>query len=148
MSKRNFRPIVAFELLLSGKPVVYHTDGFQLVGPKLVEARQGMASDLYVVVSYLSFIFKPLKFDLWQDGISDVNISELWYRELYTVYFENTATFLLVLREITEGFPTIHRWLDENQPIEKVNPLTPHYGWFIPEYPTIEALNKHLATKE
>jgi hypothetical protein len=148
MSTRNFKPIVAFEVLLSGKPGVYHTDGIELVGPKLVTPRKGMTNDFYVVISYLSLIFKPSKFDLWQEATSDIFFGDLWYREIYTVYFANAATFLLVLREITEGYSSIYKWLDENQPIEKVNPLTPHYGWFIPEYPTIEALNEHLATKE
>jgi len=130
-----FRPIVAIELLLSGKPVVYHTDGLELVGPTLTEPRQNMVNNLYVVVSYLTLISKD-----------DDAPESFWHKELYTLYFPNETTFHIIVQEITEGFQAIHAWMIENAPMEKHNPLTPHYGWFIPDYPTLNQLHKHLTT--
>jgi len=124
---------VAFELLLSGKPVVYHTDGFELIGPTLTEPRQNMTNDLYVVMSYLVILNEDFK-----------RYDTFWHKELYTLYFPNIETFHLIVREITEWYAAIHDWLSVNAPISKYNPLTPHYGYFIPEYPTLNKLQKHL----
>lgn len=130
----HFRPIVAFEFILSGKPVVYHTDGIKLIGPTLTDTRPNLATERYVVISYLSFIAP-------QDDSPD---DYLWHRELYTLYFPTIDVHVMVLKEIMAGYRVIYDWLMENAPIDKCNPLTPFYGYFIPEYPSLSELQTHL----